>query len=171
MLEHDELDARLNGIDRGQPLSPLDLFLPTDPDIITLISSSSPISPVALPNQQPNQLVDKILQSLTNAPIHFTDHSATSRQESRVNIHCVVAKLNLLKPNRKNHNLALLRQDNSALNPQLWEHRLRTLEHNFRDLIDSNEISKFSNRSKAKAVIGLTNLSEDLDTTPVYTTS
>ena len=86
MLEHDELDSLLNGIDWDQPLSPLDLYLPPDPDIITLHSSSSPISPVALPNQQPNPLVNKILQSLTNAPIQFIDHPATPQQESRVNI-------------------------------------------------------------------------------------
>ena len=86
MLEHDELDSLLNGIDWDQPLSPLDLNLPTDPDIITILSSSSPISPVALPNQQPNSLVDKFLQSLTNAPIQFIDHPATPRQESRVSI-------------------------------------------------------------------------------------
>ena len=86
MLEHDELDSLLNGIDWDQPLSPLDLDLPTDPDIITLLSSSSPISPVAVPNQPPNPLVDKFLQSLTNAPIQFTDYPATPQQESRVNI-------------------------------------------------------------------------------------
>ena len=86
MLEHDELDALLNGIDWDQPLSPLDLNLPTDPDIITLRFSSSPISPVALPNQPPNPLVDKFLQFLTNTPIQFTDHPAASRQESRVKI-------------------------------------------------------------------------------------
>ena len=86
LLEHDELDSLLNGIDWDQPLSPLDLDLPTDPDIITLLSSSSPISPVAVPNQPPNPLVDKFLQSLTNAPIHFTDYPATPQQESRVNI-------------------------------------------------------------------------------------
>ena len=86
MLEHHDLDSLLNGIDRDQPLSPLDLNLPPDPDIITLLSSSSPISPVALPNQPPNPLVDKVLQSLTNTPIQFTDHHAPSRQESRINI-------------------------------------------------------------------------------------
>ena len=86
MLEHDELDSLLNGIDWDQPLSPLDLDLPTDPDFITLLSSSSPISPVDWPNQPPNPLVDKLLQSLTNTPIQFTDHPTTSRQKSRVNI-------------------------------------------------------------------------------------
>ena len=85
MLEHDELDALLNGIDWDQLLSPLDSKPPTDPDVITLLSSSSSISPVALPNQQPNPLVDKFLQSLTNTPIQFTDHPATPQQESRVN--------------------------------------------------------------------------------------
>ena len=86
MLEHDELDSLLTGTDWDQPLSPLDLNLPTDPDIITLLSSSSPISPVALPSQPPNPLVDKVLQSLTNTPVQFTDHPATPRQESRVKI-------------------------------------------------------------------------------------
>ena len=82
MLEHDELDSLVNRIDWDQPLSPPDLNLPTDPDIITLLS---PISPV-LPNQPPNPLVDKFLQSLTNTLIQFTDHPANSQQESRVNI-------------------------------------------------------------------------------------
>ena len=86
MLEHDELDSLLNGIDWDQPLSPLDLNLPPDPDIVTLLSSSSPVSPVPLPNQRPNPLVDKFLQSLTNAPIQYIDHPATTRQDSRVNI-------------------------------------------------------------------------------------
>ena len=86
MLEHDKLDALLNGIDWDQPLSPLVLNLPKDPDIITLLSSSSPISPGALPNQSSNPLVDKFLQSVTNTPIQSTDHPATSRQESRVNV-------------------------------------------------------------------------------------
>ena len=87
MLEHDELDALLNGIDWDQSLSPLDLNLPTDPDIVTLLSSSSSslISPVALPEQPPNQLVDKFFESLTNTPIQFTDHRTNSRQESGVN--------------------------------------------------------------------------------------
>ena len=84
MLEHDELDSLLNGIDWDQPLSPLDFNLPPDPDIITLLSSSSPVSPVPLPNQPPNPLIDKFLQSLTNAPIQFIDQPATPRQESRV---------------------------------------------------------------------------------------
>ena len=86
LLEHDELDLLLNRTDWDQPLSPLDINLPTDPDIITFLSSSSPISPVVLPNQPPSPSVYKILQSLTNTPIQFTDHPATSRQESRVNI-------------------------------------------------------------------------------------
>ena len=60
--------------------------MPTDPDVIALLSPSSPIPPVALPNQEPNPLVDKFRQSLTNTPIQFTDQPATSRQESRVNI-------------------------------------------------------------------------------------
>ena len=63
----------------------LDSNLLGDPDVITLLSSSSPISPVALPNQQPKPLLGKFLQSLTNTPIQFTDHPATSRQESLVN--------------------------------------------------------------------------------------
>ena len=86
LLKRDELDALLNGIDWDQPLSPLDLNLPTDPDIITLLSSSSPISPIVLPNQPPKPLLDKFLQSLTNTPIQSTDHPAASRQEPQVNI-------------------------------------------------------------------------------------
>ena len=86
MLEHDELDSLLNGIDWDQPLPPPDLNLPPDPDIITLLSSSSPVSPVPLPHQPPNPLIDNFLQSLTNAPIQFIDQPATPWQESRVNI-------------------------------------------------------------------------------------
>ena len=84
MLERDELDALLNGIVWDQPLSPLDLNLPTDPHNETFLSSSSPIFAVVLPNQPPNPSVDKFLQSLTNTLIQYTDHTATSRQESRV---------------------------------------------------------------------------------------
>ena len=87
LLEHDELNPLLNWIDWDQPLSPLDINLPTDPDIITLLSSSSsPTSPVVLTDQSPNPSVDKILQSWTNTPIQFTDHRTNSRQQSRVNI-------------------------------------------------------------------------------------
>ena len=86
MLEHDENDALLNGIDWDQPLSPLELNLPTDPDFTTLLSNSSPIPPVVLPDPPPNPLVDKILESSTNTPIQFTDRPGTSRQESPVNI-------------------------------------------------------------------------------------
>ena len=42
--------------------------------------------PVALPDQPPNPLVDKFLQSLTDNPIQFKDRPTTSRQESRINI-------------------------------------------------------------------------------------
>ena len=118
LLEHEELDALLNGIHWDQPLSPLDLSLPTDPDIITFLSSSSssPISPVVLTDQPSNPLVDKFLQSLTNTPIQFTDHPATSRQESRVKIfciHCLAPTLNLIKPNQTNHTLIPLLRDDS----------------------------------------------------------
>ena len=81
LRNHDELDGLLNGFDCDQPLSPFNFNLPTDPDVITIFSSSSPISPVVLPNQPPNPLVDKFLQSLTNTPIQFTDLPAPSRQE------------------------------------------------------------------------------------------
>ena len=39
-----------------------------------------------MPNQPPNPLVDKFLQSLINTPIQFTELPAASRQESRVDI-------------------------------------------------------------------------------------
>ena len=39
-----------------------------------------------MPNQPPNPLVDKFLQTLTSTPIQFTDHPTTLRHESRVNI-------------------------------------------------------------------------------------
>ena len=148
MLEHDELDSLLNGIDWDQPLSPLNLNLPRDPDIPTLLSSS-PVSPVASPNRPPNPLVDKFLKILNEYtdPTYRSPCDLTARVTSQNCLHCVVPKLNLLKPNRKIHNLTPLRQDDSALIQQLWEHRLKTLEHLFHDLIDSIEISKFSNRS------------------------
>ena len=85
-MEHDELDSLLNGIDWDQPLSPLDINLSTEPDNITLLSSSSPISPVALPDQPRNPLVGNFLQSLTDNPTQFKDRPTTSRQETRVNI-------------------------------------------------------------------------------------
>ena len=80
-------------------------------------------------------------------------------------------KLILIKPNRRNHNLIPLRKDDSALIQQLWEHRPKTPVHLFHDQINSREISKFTNRSGGKVVIGLTNLSEGLDSTPIFTTS
>ena len=172
MLEHDELDSLLNGIDWDKPLSPLDSNLPTDPDNITLLSSSSPISPVALPNQPPNPLVDKILQSLTKTPIQFTDHPAPSRQESRIKIllpSLCDSKAQSSKPNRKNHNLTHVCQDGSSLIQPLWEHRLRTLEHLFQAIIRFSEL-KFSNRSEEKVTIGNPILSEGPNTTPAYTT-
>ena len=87
MLEHDKLDSLLNRIDWDQPLSPLDLNLPTDPDVITLLtSSSSSISPVVLPNQPPNPLVDNFILALTDNPIQFTDNPTVSQQESQVTI-------------------------------------------------------------------------------------
>ena len=157
----------MNGFDCDQTLSPLDLNLPPDPDIITLLSSSSPISPVPLPNQPLNPLVNKFLQSSTNTPIQFTDSPATSRQESRVNIF-LPSLCGSKAQSTKTHNLTPLRQDDSALIQQLWEHRLRTLEHLFRDIIGFSEI-KFSNRSKGKVAVGIPILSEGPDTTPAYT--
>ena len=176
MLEHDELDSLLNGNDWDRPLSPLDLDLPTDPDIITLLSSSSPVSRVPLPNPPPNPLIDKFLQSLTNAPIQFIDHPATPRQKSRQEsifycLHCVVPKLNLLKPNRKDHNLTLPHLDDSALFQQLWEQRPKTLEHLSDDLIGFSESSSFLNNRGEKSFFGIAILLKSLDTTLIYTTS
>ena len=85
MLEHDELDSLLNGIDWDQPLSPLDLNLPPDPDIITssfflsCLSSSLAESATKPINRQISPISDK-------CPIQFIDQPATARQESRVNI-------------------------------------------------------------------------------------
>ena len=174
MLEHEELDSLLNGIDWDQPLSPLDLNLPPDPDIITLLSSSSPVSPVPLPNQPPNPLVDKILQSLTNAPIQFIDHPATPRQESRVNIFLPSlggSKAQSAKTQSEGlqSNPPLL--DNSALIQQLWEQRPKTLEHLFQDLIGFSESSRFLNNRGEKGTFGIAILSKSLDTTLIYTTS
>ena len=175
MLEHDELDALLNGVDRDQPLSPLDLSLPTDPDLITLLSSSSPISPVALPNQQPNPLVDEFLQSLTNIPIQFTDHPANSRQESRVNILLPslcgsTAQSTKTQSEESQSNPSSPRRllsNSTALGTSTQDARASLFRPN---RFQRNQ-QFFLNRSKGKAVIGLTNLSEDIDTTPVYTTS
>ena len=111
-------DALLNGINWEQPLSHLDLNSPTDPDIITLLSSSSLISPVVLPNQPPNALVAKFLQSLmntrSNLQITLRPHGK-SLQSIFYCLHCVVSKLILMKPNWRNHNLIPLCQDDSAL--------------------------------------------------------
>ena len=172
MLEHDELDALLNGIDWDQPLSPLDLSLPTDPDIITLLSSSSsPISPVVLPHQPPKPLVDKFLQSLTDTPIRFTDHPATSRQESRVNILLPSLFGSKALPNKtqseESQSNPPCLQDDTPLIQQLWEHRLKTPEHLFGDRIYFEEISKFPNRRGKIVFISIKNLFEGPDTNPI----
>ena len=174
MLEHDELDSLLNGINWDQPLSPLDLDLPTDPDIITLLSSSSPISPVAVPNQPPNPLIDKFLQSLTNAPIQFTDYPATPQQESRVNILLPSlggskAQPTTTQPEESQSNP--LCQDNSALIQQLWEQQPKTLEHLFHDLVGFSESSIFSTNRRKRGFSGIANLLKDLDITLIYTTN
>ena len=174
MLEYDELGALLNGNDWDQPLSPLDLNLLTGPDIITLLSSaSSPISPVDLPDQPPNPLVEKFRQSLTNTPIQFTDHPATSRREPRVNIllPSMFGSTAHSNNSQRNHDLIPLLQDVSPLIRRLRKHLLKTPEHLVRDLIDSKEISKFPNRSGKTVFTSTTNLFEGPDTTPIYTTS
>ena len=174
MLEHDELDSLLSGIDWDQPLSPLDLNLPPDPDIITLHSSSSPISPVALPNQQPNPLVDKFLQSLTNAPIQFIDHPATPQQESRVNFllpslcgsKAQSAKTQSEESQSNPSSPRRFRSNSTAL-----EQRPKTLEHLFQDLIGFSESSRFSTKRGEKGSFGIAILLKGLDTTPIYITS
>ena len=63
------------------------IFLTTDPDIITLLSSSyCPISPVVLPDQSPNPLVDKFFHSLTANPIQLTTNPTVPQHKSRTNI-------------------------------------------------------------------------------------
>ena len=64
-------------------------------------------------------------------------------------LRCVVPKLNW-----KNHNVTPLRQHDSAPIQQSWEHRLRTLEYLFHDLIGFSEI-KFSNRSEGKVAVSI----------------
>ena len=87
LLEHDEFDLPLNGIDWDQTLSPLDLNLPTDADIITLLSFSSTLtSPVVLPDQPPNPLVDQFFKTLTDHPIQFTENPTVPQHECRANI-------------------------------------------------------------------------------------
>ena len=153
-MEQDELDSLLNGIDWNEPLSPRDLNLPMDPYIVTLLSSpSSPISPVVLLEQPPNPLVDKILESLTNIPIQFTDHPTTSRQESRVNILLPslsdsTAHSNKTQSEELQSNPASPRQlpsNSTALGTSAQDDVA-----SFRDLIDFNEISKFPNRKVKK---------------------
>ena len=174
--QHNELDALLNGIDWDQPLSPLDLNLPTDPDLITLLSSSSPIFPVVLLDQPPNPLVDKFLQSfaqqipLSNSQINRQRHGE-SLESTFYRFHCLAPKLILIKPNRKNHNLILLLQDDTPLIQQLWEHQLKTPEHLYHDQINFREIRKFTNKSGEKVVTGITNLFKGPDTNPFHTTS
>ena len=61
--------------------------MPTDPDIITLLSSSStPITPVVLSDPPASPLDDKFLQSLTDNWIQFTDNPLVPQHESRANI-------------------------------------------------------------------------------------
>ena len=174
MLEHDELDSLLNGIDWDQPLSPLDLNLPPDPDIITLLSSSSPVSPVPLPNQPPNPLVDKFLQSLTNAPIQYIDPPANPRQESRVNnllpsLCGSKAQSAKTQSEESQSNPSSPRQSRSNSTP--WGYQPKTLGHLFHNLIDFCANRKFSNRSGEKTFSGIANLLEDLDITLIYTTN
>ena len=76
-------------------------------------------------------------------------------------------KFNLLRPNQENHNLTLLRQDDSALIQQSWEHRLKTLESLFHDLTGSSGI-KFLNRSEGKVAVSTPILSEGPDITLAY---
>ena len=82
-------------------------------------------------------------------------------------LHCVNPKFNLLRPNQENHNLNLLRQDDSALIQQSWEHRLKTLESLFHDLTGSSGI-KFLNRSEGKVAVTIPILSEGPDITLAY---
>ena len=87
LLEHDELDSLLNWITWDQPLSPLDINLSTDPDNITLLSSSSSfLSPVVLPDQQSNSLVDGFFQSLKDNLIRLRDNPTVPLHESWANI-------------------------------------------------------------------------------------
>ena len=83
----------------------------------------------------------------------------------------MVPKLNLLKPNRKNHNLTPPLQDDSGLIQQPWEYLPKTLEHLFHDLIRFPSNSNFSNRSGRKASFGIANPLKNLDTTLIYNTS
>ena len=72
----------------------------------------------------------------------------------------------LIKPNRRNHNLISLLQDDSPLIQHLREHQLKTPEHLFHDQIKFRELSKFTSKSGGKVNIGNTILSEGLDTSP-----
>ena len=169
LLEHDELDSLLKGIDWDQPLSPFDLNVPLDPDIITLLSSSSPISPVVLPDLPPIPLVDKVLHSLTDKP-------TTSRQESRVN--------NLLPSlfgsKAHSHKTQSGKSQSNCSSPRRLPSNSTALGTSTQDagasLSRTNQFQRNQQifkqkRRERKVVIGITNLSEGLDTTPIYTTS
>ena len=174
MLEHDELDSLLNGIDWDQPLSPLDLNLPPVPDIITLLSSSSPVSPVPLPHQPPNPLVDKFLQSLTSAPIQFIDHPATPRPESRVNIllpslggsKAQSAKTQSEGSQSNPSSLRRFRSNSTALGTTTQDARASLSRPN-----RFQRKQQILNNKGEKSTFSIAFLLKSLDTTLIYTTS
>ena len=176
LLEHDELDSLLNGIDWDQPSSPLDLNLPKDPDIITLLSSSfSPISPVVLQYQPPNPLVDKFFQSSTDNPIQFTDSPSVPQHESRANnllpsIFGSKAHPNNIQSEKSQSNPSSPRGrpfiSTALIGPAQDARASLSL-----DQIDFQPVNTFPYRSGKKVIISITNLFEGPDTTPIYTTS
>ena len=175
MLVHNELDSLPNGIDWDQPLPPLDLNLPTDPDKITLLqSSSSPMSPVVLSDEPPNPLVDIFLQSLTDNPIQITDKPTVPQQESRAkyllpSLFDSKAQPNITQseesqstpssPRGQSSNLTALRALTQTPKP---------LSH---DQIVFKTISKFLHRNRERVTFNVANLFEGPNLTPVYITN
>ena len=143
--------------------------MPTDPDITTLLSSSSPVSPVDLPDQPLNPLVDRVLQSLTDKP-------TTSRQESRVNnllpsLFGSKAHSRKTQSEKSQSNSSSPRplRSNSTDSGRLTQDARASLSRT-NQFQRNQQISKQKRRER-KVVIGITNLSEGLNKTPIYTTS
>ena len=169
MLEHDELDSLLNGIDWDRPLSPLDLDLPNRtryhyPSFFLLSCLSSSLAESAT-----NPLIDKFLQSLTNAPIQFIDQPATPRQESRVNIllpslggsKAQSAKTQSEGSRSNPSSPRRFRSDSTALGTTTQDARAFLSR-----LIGFSESSRFSTNRREKEFFGIAILLKGLDTTP-----
>ena len=142
-------------------------------NIILLSSSSSPVSPIVLPDQQPNPLVDKSFQSLTDNPIQVTDNPTVPQNKSRVKI----LLSSLFNSQAHSNNIQSKKSQSSPSSPRRQPSkstisiaRLKTLELLYPDQIDFQPVNKFPNRSGEKIFISIANLFEPSDTTLLYTT-